>query len=224
MSAPPSVERKPALSSVERCLSEIRRMILSGELLPGEKVHQSDLADRLDVSRIPLREALSTLQAEGVLTHRLNSGYQVARFSGGDLGQLYLMRRLLETELLRTATLTPAVAETMESLNEQLKLIDRNEELHRYLQVNEAFHFVPFETSPLRLVRADVARLWYRTGFYRSMYILEANAAERVFAEHGQMIEAARDGDIERLIALSDQHRAGTQMLLTKRLSRPPVH
>lgn len=193
-------------------------MILRGDLLPGEKVHQYDLAATLGTSRIPLREALSTLSAEGVLTHRSNSGYQVARFNSSDLGELYLMRRLLENELYRTAALTPATAHAMEQLNEKLRTIDPRQDLERYQMVNEEFHFVLFNTSPLRLVREEVSRLWYRSSFYRSLFLHSAPSVASVLADHEQMIQSVRENDLERLLAISDEHRHGTEMMLSERL------
>lgn len=209
-----------AKSSVEKCLFEVRNMIMNGELLPGEKVHQVDLAQRLDVSRIPLREALSTLAAEGILTHRRNSGYQVARFSSNDLSEIYLMRRLLETELMRTATLGPDLAKELTVVNEQIRVTDPSTHPNLYQDLNQRFHFLIFERSPLRLVQEDVARLWYRSSFYRSLYLHEATTALRVVTEHEAIIEAVRADDVETLIALSDDHREGTEQLATQRLGR----
>lgn len=210
----------PAMSSVERALIEVRAMLLNGELLPGEKVHQADLAAQLNISRIPLREALSMLAAEGVLTHRRNSGYQVSRFSSEDLSELYLMRRLLETELIRTASLGEGMAEAMTALNEQIREIDPAIAPDRYQQLNEELHFLIFESSPLRLVKEEVARLWYRSSFYRSLYLHEASTGLRVVSEHEEMIEAVREGDVERLIQISDLHRQGTERLALQRLGR----
>lgn len=207
-----------AVTSADRCLREIRGMILRGELLPGEKVHQHDLAAKLGTSRIPLREALSTLSAEGILTHRRNSGYQVERFNSTDLGELYLMRQLLENELYRTAALTPATADAMDELNAELRTVDPRDELERYHSVNEAFHFAPFNTSPLRLVREEVARLWYRSNFYRSLFLHTTPNAASVFADHERMVDAVRENDLERLLAISDQHRHHTEMMLSERL------
>ena len=58
----------------KRCLAQIRDMILTGQLLPGQKVHQGQLAHDLNTSPIPIREALATLQAEGVVVHKTNTG------------------------------------------------------------------------------------------------------------------------------------------------------
>lgn len=211
---------QPGTSSLERCLTEVRNMILTGELLPGEKVHQADLAAQLSVSRIPLREALSRLQAEGVLTHRPNSGYQVSRFSSEDLTELYLMRRLLETELLRSAPLGPQQADRMLEINERLRKLDAATDPETYQAINHEFHFHLFDASPLRLVREEVDRLWYRSGFYRSLYLHEAPTALQVLHEHGLIIDAVRDEDIEELIRVTDEHRKGTERLAIERLGR----
>lgn len=195
-------------------------MILAGELLPGQKVNQIELAEKLKVSRIPLREALSTLQAEGILTHRRNSGYQVSRFSAEDLVEIYLMRRLLEAELLRTAELGPAQAARLDEINAELRGVDPAVNPDRHQTLNHEFHYLLFDSSPLRLVREMVTRLWQLSGFYRSLYLHETSMAKRVVEEHEQLIEAVRAGDVAELLRISDEHRRGTEKLVVERLGR----
>jgi DNA-binding GntR family transcriptional regulator len=195
-------------------------MILTGELLPGQKVHQIELAKQLNVSRIPLREALSTLQAEGIITHRRNSGYQVARFNGDDLEEIYLMRRLLENELLRTAELGPAQADRLEAINTRLSEVDPGTDLERHRQLNQEFHFLLFDSSPMHLVREMVTRLWQLSGFYRALYMREASIRTRVLDEHADLIAAVRHHDVEAIIRISDEHRRGTERLIVERLGR----
>src|ERR1700719_4944406 len=85
-----------------RAATLIRGMVFDGILLPGEKIRQVELAERIGVSRSPLREALRTLESEGVVTYEINRGYVVARLDDEDLAQIHRMRTLLEDELLRT--------------------------------------------------------------------------------------------------------------------------
>jgi DNA-binding GntR family transcriptional regulator len=59
--------------------AQIRGLIIDGVLLPGEKIRQADLAAKIGVSRSPLREALRTLESEGVVSYEINRGYVVAR-------------------------------------------------------------------------------------------------------------------------------------------------
>lgn len=195
-------------------------MILGGQLLPGEKVHQADLAEQLHVSRIPLREALSTLQAEGVLVHKPNTGYRVARFSSDDLSEIYLMRRLLETEMLRSIDLSEVDDDELIRLNDLIKEIDPSDVPDEYQDFNNNFHFTLFAYSPFRLVRDEVSRLWYMSNFYRSIYLHEAATSLQVIADHDRIINAVREADLAELIRASDAHRWRTERLVIPRLGR----
>ena len=77
-------------------------MIVRRQLAPGTQIRQVELAAQLGLSRSPLRQALSALETEGLVTHEQQRGYFVARMSVDHLSQIYRMRELLETELLRT--------------------------------------------------------------------------------------------------------------------------
>jgi DNA-binding GntR family transcriptional regulator len=200
-------------------LADIRQMILTGELLPGQKVHQADLAAQLNVSRIPVREALSTLQAEGVLVHKPNTGFTVARFSSEDLSEIYLMRRLLETALLESIDLTQVDADELERINANLEEIPPSESPTDYQAANHRFHFRLFDYSPLLLVRSEVARHWYKSEFYRSLYLHEA-ASLHVHTDHERIIAAIRANDRKALIQASDEHRETTEQLIVRRLGR----
>jgi DNA-binding GntR family transcriptional regulator len=207
-------------SGVERCLVLIREMVLSGELLPGQKVHQGELAEQLNVSRIPVREALATLQAEGVLVHKPNTGFTVARFSSEDFSEIYLMRRLLETELIRSTDLSSVDLERMAALNQQMRAAAAAESRDAYQRLNRAFHFALFDRSPLELVREETSRLWYMSGFYRALHLYQAETFAHLQEEHGRIITAVRSGRVEQVIEICDEHRSGTERLVVQRLGR----
>ncbi|OYD66682.1 DNA-binding GntR family transcriptional regulator [Rhodococcus sp. OK302] len=207
-------------TGAQRCLQQIRQMIVSGELLPGQKVHQAELAERLDVSRIPVREALSTLQAEGVLEHKSNTGYTVTRFSSEDLAELYLMRRLLETEILASIDLSSVDVAELERIQEQVDNAEPSEQGPEFLEVNHRFHFRLFEYSPLRRVLQEVERLWYLSDFYRALYVHEKSSRQKVSDDHERILQAVRNQDSVELIRASDEHRSATEVLVASRLGR----
>jgi DNA-binding GntR family transcriptional regulator len=213
-------EAVPQTSGVSRCLADIRQMIMTGELLPGQKVHQADLAARLNVSRIPVREALSTLQAEGVLVHKPNTGFTVARFSSEDLSEIYLMRRLLETAFLKSIDLAQVDADELEKINSGLADIEPLASPTDYQAINRRFHFRLFEYSPLELVRTEVARLWYKSEFYRSLHLSEPDTSQHVHSDHERIVAAVRAGDRQELIRASDEHRETTEQIIVRRLGR----
>jgi DNA-binding GntR family transcriptional regulator len=204
----------------EGCLDQIRGMVLSGKLLPGQKVHQGELANQLKISRIPVREALATLQAEGVLVHKPNTGFTVARFNSEDLAEIYLMRRLLETELLQSIDLSTVDVDRMAKLHEQMKGLRPASSPETYQRLNREFHFTLFDSSSLKIVRQEVSRLWYMSGFYRSLYLYEPATAIHLADEHAHIIEAVRDGNVKRLVEVANQHRSGTERMVIQRLGR----
>lgn len=204
------VNADTTMTGLERSVGAIREMILTGELLPGQKLHQADLAERLDVSRVPVREALSRLLAEGLLTHKPNTGFTVVRFSSDELSEVYLMRRLLETELINTLKIETIDVEQLRQINNELRLTVPRDATDSFQRINMDFHFAIFSASPLELVRSEVARLWNMSAYYRSLYLFTEDASH-LCAEHDAMIDTILRGDHGALIELSDLHRSGTQ-------------
>lgn len=191
-------------------MQEIERLIVSGELLPGQPIRQVLMAERLGVSRLPIREALRHLTAEGLVEHEHNVGYTVARLQQSDFDQIYLMRAALEPDVLRSLPLfdEKALAEVAGAAALVADAATSGDVLAMRLH-NHAFHFAIFERSPLNLVVAEVRRLWTLAMPYHAAYLYDPAARERVVAEHDQMIEALVRHDNERLVALMDEHRRG---------------
>jgi DNA-binding GntR family transcriptional regulator len=220
MAQPSVTPAEPAGSGVDKCLAQIRLMVLSGELLPGEKVQQSALAEALGVSRIPVREALSRLHSEGVLDHKPNTGYTVAKFNSEDLSEIYLMRRLLETEIIKSADLAQADVRALQHLHKRMIAAMMAGDRDEFSRRNQEFHFVIFAASPLQVVLQELERLWYMSGFYRSMYLYEPETTAQLIEDHQALIDAVKARDVHRLIEESDQHRARTERIVVQRLGR----
>jgi DNA-binding GntR family transcriptional regulator len=193
-----------------RAAALIRGMVFDGVLLPGEKVRQVELAERIGVSRSPLREALRILESEGLLSYEMNRGYVVARLEPGDVAELYRMRALLEHELMRSIP-RPAndVLDVLEKHNETMMAAIGQEDIAEIMRANRDFHFTIFELSPMKQFRREIARLWQLSEGYRHWWWHMPDAAARIDREHRQIIAALRRFDPERLIQLCDAHRVG---------------
>jgi len=199
--------------------TEIERMIITGDLLPGQPIRQEMMAERLGVSRLPIREGLRELASQGLVEHRRNVGYAVVRLEQSEFDQIYLMRHALEREVLASLpTFDDAALAEVRGLGDRVAAAaDRNDLLEMRL-ANQDFHFAMFDRSPLGLVVAEIRRLWRLAMPYHAAYLFDAEVRRRVVAEHEAMIDALADHDNERLIALMNEHRrggeAGTGMLL----------
>ncbi len=201
--------RRPPTAQ-EAVLGELRRLIASGELAPGEQVVQDVLADRLGVSRVPIREALRMLEGEGQVAYHPHRGYFVADLSLADLLEVYRIRALLEAEALRRAVpaLTDADLAGVEAAEAAVLEAEAGADLMEMAQANRAFHFALLEPCGMpRLVRL-IRQLWDATDPYRSLYYRTAEHRTRVHAEHAAAVEAARRRDVEAVVRVLADHRA----------------
>ena len=157
-----SVLTPGATSDLTReAIEALREMIVRRQLAPGAQIRQVELAGRLGLSRSPLRQALSALETEGLVTHEQQRGYFVARMSVDHLTQIYRMRELLETELLRTVRAPePDELTGLATRNDAIQAAMDDGDVTGMLVANRDFHFGLFDLSPLGAIRQDVARLW----------------------------------------------------------------
>ncbi len=191
--------------------AQIRGLIIDRVLLPGEKIRQVELADRIGVSRSPLREALRTLESEGVVAYEVNRGYVVAKLGDDDLAQIFRMRALLEDELLRTVKRPDAaVLSDLKDLNEKMMVAIDERNVTDVLRYNREFHFAIFDLSPLNQFRREVRRLWQMSeGYSAAWWWRQPEAKKRINAEHKAIISALRKFDLDRLVEICAKHRIG---------------
>jgi DNA-binding GntR family transcriptional regulator len=203
------VESLEVAGAVATAVEGIRDLIRSRQLLPGEPIRQADMAKRLGMSRVPVREALGALQTEGIVRHSRHQGYFVAKFSADELKQIYLMRELLEGALLR-AMVWPSserLAE-IEAINEGIVRAAQEGDVARIVTLNREFHEALFALSPLTTVHREVRRLWEMSDSYRALYLYGRVARMRVPDEHRAMLAAIERRDIDGLLAIVDAHRS----------------
>lgn len=203
-----------------RVVDELQRMIISGELLPGQQVRQELMAERLGVSRLPIREGLRQLTAEGLVRHTHNVGYTVARLEQSEFDQIYLMRAALEREVLSTLPVLDraALAEIRAHADAVIKASDRVDILAMRLS-NQAFHFAMFDRSPMKLIVQEIRRLWTLAMPYHLAYLYDPAGRATVLREHEEMFAALSDHDNHRLAELMDGHRRGGESSTNSLLS-----
>ena len=203
-------------------LGELRRLIAVGELIPGQPLRQEDLAERLGVSRVPVREALNTLESEGHVVHEPHYGYRVTELSLADLLEVYRLRQLLEAEAVR-ATIALGGERVLVDLRAAGKDVERANAAGDLLAMSEAnrrFHFVLVTSAGLPRLERILRALWDSTEAYRRLYYQEPGNRVRVEGEHAGIIDAFAAGDAELVIRLLDDHRGHATTALGALLKR----
>ncbi len=202
-------------------LQQLREMILAGELAPGERITESELADRLGVSRTPIRNALPALATEGLIEPAGKRGYSVKEFVGEESLNALELRSILEgvaAKRLAENGVPPTVLAELElcllrgdELFKKHYVTFEDEDL--YGQMNERFHRIIVENCGSPMLASFVERLNKVPFIAPSAVIFNQvgldRAYEILFRAHGQhhaITEAIREGDGARAENLFREH------------------
>ncbi|GAB3246542.1 GntR family transcriptional regulator [Nocardioides dilutus] len=200
---------QPRQTAHDVALVSLRARLSSGALRPGDRIHQEQVAAELGTSVVPVREALTMLQAEGLVRHVPHRGYRVASLSLEELSETYLIRRLLEDEVVRTATpqLRDDHLEVLRAAADEMEHLAEGADVTAMIEANRRFHFTLFEAADRPRMVDFIRILWQTTDAYRSMYYGQDSARQRVNHEHRSIIEALEAGDVDRVVRELEEHR-----------------
>jgi DNA-binding GntR family transcriptional regulator len=207
-----STQLNASASAVDAAVDSIRAAILTRKRLPGEQLRQEELAGQLKLSRVPIREALSRLEGEGLAVRVPNIGYFVAKLDPRHLSQLYRMRGALESELLRDCRrASPTDLDRLEDLHLAMQEAVDDGDPTTLLRLNREFHFAIFALAALPLIEREVERLWTMSSPYQILSMSDSTRRAVAPRQHAEMIEALAEHDLERLVELHARHRAITE-------------
>ncbi|MGE0873540.1 MAG: GntR family transcriptional regulator [Burkholderiales bacterium] len=226
ISRPDSLRTTPASrlpSLAEIAYQQVRDAILDGTLAAGESIGQEAVAERIGTSRVPLREALQRLEAEGLVMLRPRRGYIVTSLDPGEITDIFDIRMMLEERAGYLATLraTPQDVADLEAL---LHAMDdassaSAEDISVFAARNSSFHDRLYAGSG----RVQLCRLMgvLRNNVERYIRIGAriAGNLERVREEHYAIFKAFKRGDAQSVGRLCREHCAATGERLLARLA-----
>lgn len=193
----------------------LRAAIIDGELEAGAITTQMALAERFEVGRTPLREALRVLQKEGLVVNEPNRRVQITAFSAEDVEQLYIARVLLESEAVRETVPRLGSRDDAE-LQGYLAQMDHYGGAHDWLGLREPhreFHHRLGAAAGDRLVDL-IAELALHAERYRVAHAASTELWEQRQGEHRAIAQAAADRDAELTARLLVEHYAHTAAMV----------
>jgi Transcriptional regulators len=201
-----------------RIASELRDAILAGEYAPGARIRQEDLADRHGASRLPVREALRMLEAEGLLTLVANTGAWVTKLTLADCEELYRIRERIEPLLLAYSipNLADAAIDHLAALADAMESAGDVEE---FLRLDRDFHLGSFAAADTAVLGELVLGLWNRTQHYRRAFtrVFRSDGGARdVHLDHHQLVAAIRRRDVEEAERIQAAHIRRTRLELAR--------
>ncbi|GBF08000.1 transcriptional regulator, GntR family [Deinococcus aerius] len=174
----------------------LRDEIVRGTFEPGERLRLEDLAQRFEVSTMPIREALSTLESEGLVTIQPHRGAQVTRFTADEIRELYEMRAALEE--LATVKAVPNLTEEdfarLDALVAEMEHPQGQFDMARFSQNNMEFHRIIYDRAHRPHLAAQIRDLRYRVQHYLHKHLESTNYSLSGNAEHQRLLDLMRAG------------------------------
>ena len=190
-------------------VEQIRKEIIRGDFPPGTRLRLRDLADRFNVSTMPIREALQILESEGLATSEARKGFKVTGLTSDELQDIYDMRATLEAMATRLAV--PHISdETISALREIVEKIDAvQDDAFRVVEFNNEFHALIYTASGRTHLCSVINMLRHRAAHYFHNYMTELGPHAQT--DHLEIIQACHDRDAERAAEIMFGHidRAG---------------
>lgn len=201
----PMMESRPIR---EIAYEVLKHAIITGEIPAGERIVETDYAERLHISRTPLREALRKLERDGLVEYMLRRGVVVRAFNLDDVDQIYTIRNALEI-LTLPKVVENATREDIFNLREKLKEMDiltQKDDIDALSPLARAFH-AQFTAicGQNRIIRVIEGQDQYITRF-SAVAIAQENRRSHAHREHHQMVDLLEQKDLEALQALAQSH------------------
>ena len=194
-------------------LERLRALILTGEYGPDERLIEEQLAERLGVSRTPVRQALTMLEAEGLVEITPNRGATVCSFSIEDVWDIYDLRAVLEGHAARRAAgrierreleRLRELAREMEGLPGQFD--DHEEEIRALVALNQEFHGTIVEASRNRRLERLINRTVEIPLMFKAFYWYTSHERTISNLYHRQILEALENGDADGAEIIMREH------------------
>lgn len=203
-----SVDMNEYLPLRDVVFNTLRKAILKGELKPGERLMEIALAERLGVSRTPVREAMRKLELEGLVVMIPRRGAQVANITEKDLNDVLEVRIALENLSIENACMR-MTEEQLEELwnaakNFEATMAEGN--LVKLAEADVAFHEVIYKSSDNRRLNQVLNNLREQIYRYRVEYLKDEETRKLLVKEHKEIYEAIKKRDVKSAKEISYQH------------------
>ena len=191
--------------------SDMLALILKGVLRPGQRINEPDVAARLGVSRVPVREALRALESSGLVVARKHAGVFVRQLDAQEIRDLYQMRGLLDGFAGRQAAQLPQPSKAvllalLGAALQAMKDAANCHDVHAYYGENLRFHWAIVEASGNLSLAESYRGIVQKLHLARLKNLSHDIGMQVSIAEHGEIVRAVRDGDALRCESLMASH------------------
>jgi phosphonate utilization transcriptional regulator len=216
--------REQSLTSLVQ--RELERQIESGDLAPGSKLNEADVAADLRVSRGPVREAFRALEQAGLVRTEKNRGVFVRQVSLEEANEIYEVRAALEALIGRLAArrARPEQVQALRALMKRMQSVARSRDADAYFPLNLEFHDALAQAAGNAALVANYRRVIKELNLYRRETLVRSDDNIPISTrDHEAIINAIAKGDDKLAERLLVEHALGSRERLHRALKQPPA-
>ncbi len=204
----------------ELVFTTLRQAILKGEIQPGERLMEIQLAEKMGVSRTPIREAIRKLANEGLVTMIPRKGAIVAGISEKMLMDVLQVRMTLEKMAYECAFkfITDEQIEELKEAEKEFEESVKNNDLVQIAEIDEKFHFIIYsaaQNDKLKEILTNLRENMYR---YRMEYAKNKESRDQLIKEHNEMIETLIKRDSVEGLKIVEQHIKNQEKVILEKI------
>lgn len=186
-------------------------LILKGVLVPGQRINEPDVANRLKVSRVPVREALRELESSGLVVSRKHSGVFVRQLGETEIRDLYQMRSLLDGFAGRCAAQLPleqrkVLSMLLTAATSAMLQAYSQQDVQAYYAENLRFHWAIVQATGNQQLLETYRGIVQKLHLSRLKNLSQSVAMQVSISEHVEIVDALRNADAQQCEALMAQH------------------
>jgi len=216
----PSLGRAPPTSDI--IAKHIREAIVTGALNEHEPIRQDDVAKLFGVSKIPVREALKRLEAEGLVEFQRNRGAVVTSVTEPEIAEIFEVRSILEGNALRLS-IPRMTARTFQRAEKYCDAFARETDVARWSELNWQFHSCLYEDADRPFLLNLIRSVNDRVERYLRIQLTLSGGTGLDDQEHRQILAACRDRDVALASGLMVDHITKACESLLSNLSKLPT-
>ena len=215
MNAKLSIFKHNPGNTPEFIANALRNAILQGRYKANQPLRQDQIAEELGVSKIPLREALVQLKAEGLVTFMPKRGAVVSELSAAEAEEIYTMRTALESVAIEKAIPRLSISDVIRAQS-VLEIIDHENDKTQWGDLNWEFHATLYQAAQMPLLLNAIQNLHINVARYLIIYLDHLSASDLSQKEHWALLKACREKKTANAKRILEKHlKQASERLIT---------
>lgn len=200
----------------------LRTAIINGLIKPGERLVEKEYAEKFNISRTPVREALRKLEIEGLVENIPRKGDIVKGIDLNDMLEIFAIRQALEPLIVKTAmeNITPEALVKLQETVDQMTSSAHNDDTTAVLNAFQAFHEILINVSNMPRLSAIISQLKDYLGRFRTMSLSDPIRRTQAISEHNEILQAIIANDNKTAEKLITSHLSSARQALLKRMKQ----